>query len=153
MLLLANLVSVPVEVSGLQKMPIDPHKLSSICNGAQHVIQHVTQVACILPFMRFGEFIIGAPKLDAAPLAIKDIIFSHPGAALKGIAHALIGWIILPPFIVVTLAQVLKPIFDWAGHRYEAQISVSVCLGRHRQSNCFCKCLVDPVQACTAVNS
>ena len=75
------------------------------------------QVACILPFMRFGEFIIGAPKLDAAPLAIKDIIFSHPGDALKGIAHALIGWIILSPFIVVSLAQILKPVFAWAGQR------------------------------------
>ena len=70
--------------------------------------------------MRFGEFVLRAPKLDAAPLAIKDIIFSHPGDALRGIAHALIGWIIATPFIVVLLAQVLKPIFAWAGRRCAA---------------------------------
>lgn len=88
MLLLANLVSVPIEV------------------------------ACILPFMRFGEFVIRAPKLDAAPMAIKDIIFSNPGAALKGIGHALVGWVIAAPVIVVVLAKLLKPVFAWAAQRY-----------------------------------
>ena len=78
--------------------------------------------------MRFGEFVIRAPKLDAAPLAIKDIIFSHPGNALRGIAHALIGWIIATPFIVVLLAQVLKPIFAWAGRRYAAAQVLDHCL-------------------------
>lgn len=95
MLLLANLVSVPVEV------------------------------ACILPFMRLGEFIIRAPKLDAAPVAIKDMIFSNPGAALKGIGHALIGWLLAAPIIIVVLAQILKPILAWAAQRYST----------HRQSN------------------
>ncbi len=71
--------------------------------------------------MRFGEFVIRAPKLDAAPMAIKDIIFSHPGAALKGIGHALVGWLIAAPIIVVVLAQLLKPVFAWAAQRCEAQ--------------------------------
>lgn len=67
--------------------------------------------------MRFGEFVIRAPKLDAAPMAIKDIIFSNPGAALKGIGHALVGWVIAAPVIVVVLAKLLKPVFAWAAQR------------------------------------
>ena len=74
----------------------------------------LSQVACILPFMRFGEFVMGAPKLDAAPLAIKDILFNNPGSALKGIGHALVGWLIASPVITVVLAQTLKPAFTWA---------------------------------------
>lgn len=88
MLLLANLVSVPIEV------------------------------ACILPFMRLGELILQAPKLDAAPTAIKDVIFSDPGAALKGIGHALLGWVLAAPFLVVLCARLLRPVFAWAAQRY-----------------------------------
>ena len=75
------------------------------------------QVACILPFMRLGEFVLQAPKLDAAPTAIKDVIFSNPGAALKGIGHALFGWMLTAPVLVVLFAQLLRPIFAWAAQR------------------------------------
>lgn len=57
---------------------------------------------------------MGAPRLDAAPLAIKDILFNNPGSALKGIGHALVGWLIASPVITVVLAQTLKPAFTWA---------------------------------------
>ena len=68
--------------------------------------------------MRLGEFILRAPKLDAAPTAIKDVIFSNPGAALKGIGHALFGWMLAAPVLVVLFAQLLRPIFAWAAQRY-----------------------------------
>ncbi len=80
-----------------------------------------------MPFMRLGEFIIRAPKLNAAPVAIKDMIFSNPGAALKGIGHALIGWLLAAPIIVVVLAQILKPLLAWAAQRYTAVVAVA-CL-------------------------
>ena len=91
------------------------------------------QVACILPFMRLGELIIRAPKLDAAPVAIKDMIFSDPGAALKGIGHALIGWLLAAPIIIVVLAQILKPILAWAAQRYTAVVA-SVIMGNAVQA-------------------
>jgi len=98
------------------------------------------QVACILPFMRLGEFIIRAPKLDAAPVAIKDMIFSNPGAALKGIGHALIGWLLAAPIIVVVLAQILKPILAWAAQRYTAVVAVAClsCHGKMLLGHCSC---------------
>lgn len=70
--------------------------------------------------MRLGEFILQAPKLDAAPTAIKDVIFSNPGAALKGIGHALLGWVLVAPLLVVLLARLLRPVFAWAAQRYMA---------------------------------
>ena len=76
-----------------------------------------SQVACILPFMRLGEFVLHAPKLDAAPTAIKDVLFSDPGAALKGIGHALLGWVLAAPVLVVLFARLLRPVFAWASHR------------------------------------
>lgn len=67
--------------------------------------------------MRLGEFIFQAPKLDAAPMAIKDVLFSNPGAALKGIGHALLGWALAAPVLVVLFAHLLKPVFAWAAQR------------------------------------
>lgn len=57
---------------------------------------------------------MGAPHMDAAPVAIKDILFNDPGSALKGIGHAIVGWLIASPVITVILAQTLKPVFVWA---------------------------------------
>lgn len=94
-----------------------------------------------MPFMRFGEFIIRAPKLDAAPVAIKDMMFSNPGAALKGIGHALIGWLLAAPIIVVVLAQILKPILAWAAQRYTAVVAVA-CFSYHEKMLLrHCSCL------------
>ena len=93
-----------------------------------------------MPFMRLGEFIIRAPKLDAAPVAIKDMIFSNPGAALKGIGHALIGWLLAAPIIVVVLAQILKPILAWAAQRCTAVVAVA-CFSYHENmllGHCSC---------------
>ena len=83
-----------------------------------------------MPFMRLGEFVIRAPKLDAAPLAIKDLVFSNPGAALKGIGHALVGWLLAAPIIVVVLAQLLRPVFAWAAQRCATHLTLkcSMCL-------------------------
>ena len=84
--------------------------------------------------MRLGEFVLQAPKLDAAPTAIKDVIFSNPGAALKGIGHALFGWILAAPIVVVLFAQLLKPIFAWAAQRY------GTCLTNNLHCWCCFQC-------------
>lgn len=67
--------------------------------------------------MRLGEFVLQAPKLDAAPTAIKDVLFSDPGAALKGIGHALLGWVLAAPVLVVLFAKLLRPVIAWAARR------------------------------------
>ena len=67
--------------------------------------------------MRLGELVLGAPRLDASPVGIRDILFNDPGSALKGIGHALMGWAVASPVIVVVLAQTLKPMFSWAVNR------------------------------------
>lgn len=99
--------------------------------------------------MRLGEFIIRAPKLDAAPVAIKDMIFNDPGAALKGIGHALIGWLFAAPIIIVVLAQILKPILAWAAQRYSAVIAVA-CFSCHEKMllrHCSCLSVMSHAQS------
>lgn len=67
--------------------------------------------------MRLGELILHAPKLDAAPTAIKDVLFSDPGAALKAVSHALMGWVLAAPILVVLFAKLLRPVFAWAARK------------------------------------
>ena len=113
-----------------------------------HAQSSAWQVACILPFMRLGELIIRAPKLDAAPVAIKDMIFSNPGAALKGIGHAMIGWLLAAPIIIVVLAQILKPILAWAAQRYSAVVAVA-CFSHHGKMlvrHCSCLSVIHHAQ-------
>ena len=75
------------------------------------------QVACILPFMRLGEILLGAERLPVAPVAIKDILFKHPGDALKGVGHALLGWVVASPFIMLAVFYITRPLFAWAAVR------------------------------------
>lgn len=67
-------------------------------------------VALILPFMRLGEVILREKHLPLSPVSLKDIIFNHPGDALRGLGHAVLGWAVLLPFIMIGLTVVFKPI-------------------------------------------
>lgn len=96
--------------------------------GLRRMLSLSLQVACILPFMRLGEFVLQAPKLDAAPTAIKDVLFSDPGAALKGIGHALLGWVLAAPVLVVLFAKLLRPVFAWAAQRRVSYMSMKTTL-------------------------
>lgn len=158
MLLLANLVSVPIEVSATASCMTHRPVLLPECACRSHddyttrkatcqTQSSAWQVACILPFMRLGEFIIRAPKLDAAPVAIKDMIFSNPGAALTGIGHALIGWLLAAPIIIVVLAQLLKPILAWAAQRYTAVVTVACFLYQGNMLLGHCQSIMHHVQS------
>ena len=39
------------------------------------------QLALVLPFMRLGELLLGAPYLPITPVSIKDVIWHHQGAS------------------------------------------------------------------------
>ncbi|CAK0783051.1 hypothetical protein CVIRNUC_006246 [Coccomyxa viridis] len=69
-------------------------------------------VAMILPFMRLGEVILREKQLPLSPISLKDIIFNHPGDALRGVAHAILGWAVTLPFIMVGLVVLLRPIIS-----------------------------------------
>ncbi|EIE23806.1 hypothetical protein COCSUDRAFT_63329 [Coccomyxa subellipsoidea C-169] len=69
--------------------------------------------------MRLGELLLGAPQLPVSPVSIKDVIFNHPGDALKGLGHALLGWAVCFPLSTWVTALILQPIFGILQKRVE----------------------------------
>ncbi|KAK9814836.1 hypothetical protein WJX72_012379 [[Myrmecia] bisecta] len=76
------------------------------------------EVALIVPFMRLGEFVLRAERLPLAPVAIKDILFNHPGDALKALGHAICGWLVASPAVMWLLITALTPLFAWLKRRF-----------------------------------
>lgn len=79
-----------------------------------HECVSMVQLLLIVPFMRLGEFLLRAEKLDVKPAALLDLIkqlIHDPGKPALAVAHALFGWIvvIIPGCVLLTLA--LTPIF------------------------------------------
>ena len=68
------------------------------------------QLLLIVPFMRFGEFLLRAKKLDVKPAALLDL-FHNPGKGFLAVGHALFGWIVvlIPSCILLTL--IMQPVF------------------------------------------
>ncbi|CAL8471804.1 g11346 [Coccomyxa elongata] len=76
-------------------------------------------IALVLPFMRLGEVLLQAPYLPVTPVSIKDIVFNHPGDALKGLGHAVLGWVVCFPLSTWLTAIVLRPVFAVLQRRLE----------------------------------
>lgn len=70
----------------------------------------------IVPFMRFGEFVLQAPRLDVVPQHFSDLF--RAGAALKGLGHAVLGWLLLSVLLVWPVATLLTPCFAVLKERY-----------------------------------
>ena len=76
------------------------------------------QLVMIVPYMRAGEWLCGAPRQDLAPTSIKDLLFNNPGQALVGVGHALLAWILTAPFLAGLLCVMLTPAFNILRKRY-----------------------------------
>lgn len=80
-----------------------------------------TQILLIIPFVRIGERILGAP---AQPLSIKEglaLLAKGTGHAIAelgdAILHAGFAWILIAPFAVLLFYQFFTPIFKRAAVR------------------------------------
>ena len=71
------------------------------------------ELAMILPFMRFGEFLLRAKRLEVAPVALKDLAH-QPGEALLAVWHAIFGWLIAFPVFAAVISLALRPAFSYA---------------------------------------
>ncbi|MBM4212885.1 MAG: DUF2062 domain-containing protein [Gammaproteobacteria bacterium] len=79
------------------------------------------QLAMIIPFMRFGEWLVGA---DAQPLTIEagmQIIAQGVLQAIvtlwDAIVHASIGWMLIGPAAIYVLYRLLIPVLERALQR------------------------------------
>ena len=78
------------------------------------------QLLLIVPFMRFGELMLHAQKLDVKPAALFDIIFHDPGQTLLAVGHALLGWVVAVIPAAILLSILLQPVFVEVKRRYAA---------------------------------
>ena len=63
--------------------------------------------------------------LSKAALCLQDI-FSGRGLAALG--HAILGWLVAMPIIIVALSLALKPVFAWAALRWASVLLLLRCV-------------------------
>jgi uncharacterized protein (DUF2062 family) len=82
------------------------------------------QLALIIPFMRFGEWIVGSapqPMTISAGMEILTQGVLHAIVTLwDAIVHATIGWILIGPLAIYILFRILMPILERTAQRLES---------------------------------
>lgn len=72
------------------------------------------ELSLVIPFLRLGESICGGPRFPLTSDAMKKVLTGHASReVLLSIAHALLGWIIAAPLILVALYTILLPAFKY----------------------------------------
>jgi hypothetical protein len=75
-----------------------------------------TQLLLIIPFLRLGEWIVGAPRQVVsvkAGLALLSQGLWQAIEALRGATfHAVLAWAVITPFCIYLLQRLLTPIFE-----------------------------------------
>ncbi|KAJ0747582.1 hypothetical protein HanOQP8_Chr05g0191211 [Helianthus annuus] len=79
----------------------------------------------IIVFLRFGEFITGGAHFPLTADALKKVLTGKASKEiLLSIVHALLGWLVLAPFILGLLYIVLVPCFTMLVRRFSPSISL-----------------------------
>ena len=72
------------------------------------------QLALFVPFLRLGERIFRAPRLPLSPQQLLALAKTAPDAAahllLSGQWHAIVGWALVAPEMVLLLTLLLRPL-------------------------------------------
>lgn len=155
MALLFNFVAVPIEVnSRLRALGFQPATLLcppgftrnspnsvadkpgilALCTGRPECVQIIKcldesadsmplQLLLIVPFMRFGELILRADSVNVIPKHFSDLF--RPGEALKGLGHAVLGWLIICAVLSWPVAYGLTPLFAFLRRKYALHLSRS----------------------------
>jgi uncharacterized protein (DUF2062 family) len=79
------------------------------------------QLVLIIPFVRVGEHLVGAPPQPLtikAGLALLAAGVLNAVSELRGaIVHAMIGWLLIGPVVIYVLYRVLRPVLARAAPR------------------------------------
>lgn len=82
------------------------------------------QLALIIPFMRFGEWVLGSPPQPMSVSAGMEILTQgvlHAIVTLwDAIVHAAIGWILIGPWAIYIMFKVLQPLLTRTAQRLES---------------------------------
>ncbi|XP_030550732.1 uncharacterized protein LOC115755462 [Rhodamnia argentea] len=71
------------------------------------------ELSLVVPFLRFGEFILGGPHFPLTTDALKKVLMGQASReVLLSICHALLGWLVAAPFIFAFLCVLSLPCFN-----------------------------------------
>jgi len=72
------------------------------------------QIGLFIPFLRLGERLVRAPRIPLVPAQLLALSRTSPSEAvqilLAGQWHAIVGWMLIAPGIVLLLALALSPL-------------------------------------------
>ncbi|HEY3269598.1 MAG TPA: DUF2062 domain-containing protein [Geothrix sp.] len=101
-------------------------RLNQVAMQVANYLAYPLQLALIIPFIRLGERLFGAPRLPLSlPLiqqAVRTDAWAALGAFWTSLWHAAVAWALVMPVPVALLAWGLAPVFRWAMRRYRPQI-------------------------------
>ncbi|KAL1533956.1 hypothetical protein AAHA92_33763 [Salvia divinorum] len=108
---------VPVFLCGLAIAVLGSH-----CNAPTVMLTNFivtpVELSMVIPFLRFGEFITGGPHFALTSDALKKVVTGKASwEVLQSIFHALLGWFVASPFILVGLYVLCLPCFKMLVHR------------------------------------
>jgi len=83
------------------------------------------QILLIIPFLRLGEWLVGAPPL---PLSVTQIVERFDGGFWNGITtlaralgHAALGWLVVVPAVTVGIFLGLRPVMRRMASMYASR--------------------------------
>ncbi|CAL1351995.1 unnamed protein product [Linum trigynum] len=70
------------------------------------------ELSLVVPFLRFGEVIIGGPHFPLTSDALKKVLTGEAShEVVQSVLHALLGWLVAAPAILGALFVILLPCF------------------------------------------
>lgn len=98
--------------------------LRSLCHAPSvmlaNFISTPLELSLIVPFLRFGELISGGPHFPLTSDALEKVLTGNASTeVLLSIVHALLGWLVASPFILVVLYILFLPLFTYLVHKFK----------------------------------
>lgn len=79
------------------------------------------ELSLVVPFLRLGEAISGGDHFALTSDALKMVITGKASRdVLLGISHAMLGWLVAAPFILVVLYVVFIPCFKFLVQKFSS---------------------------------
>ena len=98
-------------------------RLNLVAVHMVHFLMTPVQLVLIIPFVRVGEALIGAPAEPLSIAAGLELISQGPWHAAvilwSAIVHAVIGWLAIGPLALYLLYRLLRPLLVRAARRLE----------------------------------
>ncbi|KAL8144473.1 hypothetical protein V2J09_017505 [Rumex salicifolius] len=77
------------------------------------------ELSLVVPFLRLGEAVCGGPHFPLTSDAFKQVLTGQASrAVLLSIVHALVGWLIIAPFVLGLLYVPLVPCFKFLVQKF-----------------------------------